>query len=99
VAYTWYDFYKLPDGTPFKAEYKFNVSQIPKKELFAAIKMAENLDSITLNGKALKPLKQKGEQGKLDEEKSWLDVSFTKVSLKEVLKIGENVLTIEGRKV
>lgn len=100
VAKAWHShFYKAPDGTPFKAEYYFNVDEIPHMNLFAVIECAENLESITLNGNRLKPLKSRGETGEFNGEKSWLDINFTKVPLNGFVKKGENVLILGGKKV
>ena len=100
VAKAWHDyFYKAPDGTPFKAEYVFTALEIPQSGLFAVIECAENLDCITLNGHKLKPLKERGELGALDKEKSWLDINFTKVPLMDFVKKGENILLLEGKKI
>ena len=100
VAYAWHEhFYKAPDGTPFKAEYAFDVREVPTSELFAAIECAENLDRITLNGHELKPMKQRGELGAFDRAKSWLDVNFTKVPMGGFVFKGVNVLALEGKKV
>ncbi|MDP4152545.1 MAG: glycoside hydrolase [Bacillota bacterium] len=93
-------FYPAPDGTPFRAEYKFEVNNIPKGEIFAAIEVAENLDSITLNGIPIKPCKMPGELGKFDTKKSWKDINFTKVPFAaDQLVNGTNIIAIEGRKV
>lgn len=100
ISQVWHDhFYKLPDGTPFKAEYNFEVKEVPEGEIFAAIECAENLNSIKLNGKPLKALKNKGEPETFDPSKSWKDLSFTKVPLDGLLVSGDNKLVIEGIKV
>jgi hypothetical protein len=96
VLHQW--FYKAPEGTPFKAEYTFEVINVPKGEIFAAIEVAENLDRITCNGAEVKPLKVRGELGAFDPEKSWKDINFTKVPLNGLLKKGINKLMLEGRK-
>lgn len=92
-------FYKAENGTPFKAEYKFEVLDIPEGDVFAAIEVAENLDRITINGTEVKPLKKRGEMGKFDPQKSWKDINFTKVPLNGNIKRGINTLVIEGKKV
>lgn len=100
VAYAWHDnFYKLPEGTPFKAEYYFNVNSIPEGILTAVIEVAENLDRILVNGKETKPLKNKGELGAFNAQKSWKDVNFTKVPIQGLVTKGRNVITIEGKKI
>ncbi|WP_026486867.1 glycosyl hydrolase family 2 protein [Caldanaerobius polysaccharolyticus] len=99
VAKAWHRyFYAAPDGTPFRAEYKFEVLNVPCGDVFAAIEMAENLDKITINGVEVKPLKKPGEMGSLDPQKSWKDVNFTKVPLKGYIHRGLNVLALEGKK-
>lgn len=92
-------FYKAPDGTPFKAEYTFEVLDEEIGEIFAAVECAENLDRITLNRHPVKPLKEKGELGAFNSDKSWKDINFTKVPLDGLLRKGRNTLAIEGRKV
>jgi hypothetical protein len=100
VAKAWHEhFYKAEEGTPFKAEYTFEVLNMPDGNLFAVIEMAENLDSITINGEKVNALKERGELGPLNSEKSWKDINFTKVPLNEHIKKGTNILAIEGRKV
>ncbi|NLX70379.1 MAG: glycoside hydrolase [Clostridiales bacterium] len=91
-------FYPAPEGTPFKAEYTFEVLNVPEGEIFAAIEVAENLDRITCNGTEVTPLKSRGEMGAFDPQKSWKDVNFTKVPLNGLLKKGINKLVLEGRK-
>jgi len=99
VAKAWHQhFYIAPEGTPFKAEYTFDVLTVPEGEVFAAIEVAENLDRITLNGKAVIPLKTRGEMGALDLNKSWKDINFTKVPLTGLLQQGRNTLVLEGKK-
>mgnify|MGYP000872140010 CR=1 FL=1 len=90
-------FYPAPDGTPFRATYRFHSSQaVPG--CFAAIEVAENLDSITLNGVPVHALKARGEAGAFNPSKSWKDHCFTKVPL-PALAEGMNTLVIEGKKV
>ena len=91
-------FYRLEEGTPFEVEYKFNVVDVPGGEVFAVIEIAENLDSISLNGKAVKAAKQKGELGAYDENKSWRDINFTKVDITGCINSGVNSLVIKGAK-
>lgn len=98
VCASWHThFYKAKDGTPFKATYSF-LSDIELKDAFAAIEVAENLDSITFNGQLVQAAKSAGELGALDPEKNWKDISFTKVPLPAIKK-GINTLIIEGKKV
>jgi hypothetical protein len=100
IIKAWHDlFYKASDGTPFRVEYSFNVINIPKGEVFAAIEVAENLDKITLNGEKVKPLKTRGELGIFDECKSWKDLNFTKVPLNNMICKGSNTIVLEGKKV
>lgn len=98
VSDAWYKyFYPAADGTPFKATYTFH-SEVEVEGCFATIEVAENLDSITFNGVPVTPLKTRGELGVMNPEKSWKDISFTKVPL-PTIACGENVLVIEGKKV
>lgn len=98
VCGTWHThFYPAKNGTPFKATYTFH-SEVKLKDCFAAIEVAENLDSIIFNGKNLKSSKKPGELGPFNPKKSWKDINFTRVPLPEIKK-GENILVLEGRKV
>ncbi|MFU0801492.1 MAG: glycosyl hydrolase [Xylanivirga thermophila] len=100
ISKAWHQiFYKAEEGTQFKAIYKFNVTNIPQGEIFAAIEVAENLDRISLNGNKINALKKKGELGAFDNDKSWLDINFTKVPITGLVKEGENEIIIEGRKI
>lgn len=99
ISKIWHNlFYCAPEGTPFKAEYSFEVEKVPDGEILAAVECAENLDGIALNGVSVKPLKERGEWGIFDKTKSWKDISFTKVPLTGLVKRGKNVVSIEGRK-
>ncbi|MHB1001201.1 MAG: glycosyl hydrolase family 2 protein [Armatimonadota bacterium] len=90
-------FYPAPDGTPFTATYTFE-STSDIEGCFAAIEVAENLDSITFNGQSVKPMKQPGELGALNTGKTWLDINFTRVPLPAIRR-GTNTLVIEGKKI
>jgi hypothetical protein len=90
-------FYSAPDGTPFKATYTFR-STCDLDGCFAAIEVAENLDSIEFNGTPVHALKKPGELGAFDANKSWKDINFTRVALPTVQK-GVNTLVIKGIKV
>jgi hypothetical protein len=99
VAKAWHQhFYNAPEGTPFKAEYNFDVLNVPEGDVFAAIEVAENLDKITLNGKEITPLKSRGEMGPLNLDKSWKDINFTKVPMTGLIQQGRNTLVLEGKK-
>ena len=90
-------FYPAPDGMAFRATYSFH-SEVRLKGCFAAIEVAENLDSIIFNGKPVKPLKRPGEAGSFNSKKSWKDINFTRVPLPEI-KEGVNTLVISGKKI
>ena len=90
-------FYPASDGIPFKVTYTFH-SECEVDGCFAAIEVAENLDSITFNGHLVKPLKERGELGALDVTRSWKDINFTRVPLPSIMP-GMNTLVIGGRKV
>ena len=92
-------FYGAEEGSPFVAEYTFDVESIPQKPIYAVIEFAENLDEILINGYPIHPLKERFEMGAFNAEKCWKDVHFTKVPLLNNLKQGRNVLTIRGKKV
>lgn len=84
------EFYPLPEGTKFAADYRFYVEQIPEKPVRAYVEMARNLDEILLNG-VPQQIKSDG------ADHSVFDQSFDVVSL-QGLKLGENTLRITGRK-
>ncbi len=98
ISKAWQPFYDTKDGTPFKVIYSFEVLNVPKGEVFAVVELAENLERITLNQKEVKSLKEKGEMGAFDPDKSWKDVNFTKIPITGLLKKGTNTLAIEGKK-
>lgn len=99
AAYAWHEIFgKLEEGTMFKAEYRFDIKDVPNGALTAVIEVAENLDRIMINGIEAKALKEKGQLGCFDELKSWKDINFTRVPIGGMVKQGENVITIEGRK-
>lgn len=82
-------FYKLENGTPFEAEYHFQVAEIPGKPIVAMIEVAQNLDEILINGEPAKII---------DELVSeYFDKSFARVLLHSIHK-GENVISIKGKK-
>ncbi len=100
LAKIWHNFfYSAKNGTPFTAEYSFNVINIPESEVFAVIENAENLDSISINGNEATALKAFGEMGPFNSSKSWKDISFTKVPLTGYLKKGLNKIKVSGKKV
>lgn len=100
VSMAWHEhFYAAEDGTPFAAEYEFEVSNAPEGEIFAVIESAENLDSITLNGKKVTPIKQQGDMDVFEDEKNWKDVNFAKVPIAGCVEAGKNVLKIKGVKI
>jgi hypothetical protein len=92
-------FYPAPDGTPFSARYAFDVLEMPTGPVFAAVEMAENLSSITLNGRPLSAAKPAGWLGAYDDALCWMDVNMTRVPLDGALRLGRNVLEIAGVKV
>ena len=92
-------FYAAEDGTPFAAEYSFEVSQVPEGEMFAVVESAENLDRITLNGHEVRPTKRKGDADVFDENINWKDVNFVKVPITGYVSAGKNILRLEGAKI
>lgn len=82
-------FYKLPDGTPFEAEYRFSVAEVPQTPVTILIEMARNLDEVILNGVAV-PV-QKGNTVR------YFDPCFDTV-IAENLRLGSNSLLIRGKK-
>ena len=99
VSKVWYEhFYAAEDGTNFKAEYSFNVSQIPEGEIYAVIEMPENLDRIMLNGNEVNPLRSYKDAKVFDKKKNWKDVNFVKAPIREFVRAGSNLMIIEGRK-
>jgi hypothetical protein len=58
IAHAWHKhFYAAEEGTPFVAEYSFEVRAVPSEGVTAVIEVAENLDEILCNGAKLVPLK------------------------------------------
>lgn len=58
VAQAWHKhFYPAKEGTPFVAEYSFEIRTVPGAGVTAVIEVAENLDEILCNGVKLVPLK------------------------------------------
>ena len=100
ISKVWHDhFYPAEEGTVFKAVYNFNIKDLPEKDLFAVIELAENLDLIKINSETIKPLK-KEEAEIFETENCWKDINFTKVPIKkEHLQLGENKLIIKGSKI
>ena len=99
ISLAWHQyFYQADDGTPFIAEYKFNVQQVPDGELTAVIEAAENLDSITINGFRVEPIKKSGDSNCFDENKNWKDVGFMKVPITGHVIAGQNIIRLEGKK-
>ncbi len=86
----WYKaFYNLPNGTPFEATYRFQISYLPEKPIVALIEMAQNLDEIIVNGEKAE-VSQKSEM-------EYFDKSFSTVTLNS-LRLGENNICIRGKK-
>ncbi|MBL8991825.1 MAG: hypothetical protein JNM63_00695, partial [Spirochaetia bacterium] len=82
-------FYAAEDGTPFEAEYRFQVDEKPEGEIRAVIEMAQNLSSILVNGVAVKP-----------DGKNWHnDFAMSTVDITTALKTGENRIHLSGKKV
>lgn len=79
------DFFEAPDGTSFKASYKFR-SEVNLSEAYVIIEQAVNLEKITFNGINLEVSPQ------------LIDNAFYRLVLPEV-KRGENEIVIEGKKV
>lgn len=100
IAQAWHGhFYAADEGTPFAAEYSFEVRSVPATGFTAVVEVAENLDRILLNGVEVTPLKQRGHAGEFDPATSWKDVNFTRVPIPTAaIKQGTNTLVIEGRK-
>ena len=91
-------FYRLPEGTPFQLRYTFEVGTIPEGPLFAVIECAENYDNILLNGIKVTPLRHRGAPQTLDAT-VYTDISFSRCLISGLLKEGENILVLEGKKV
>ena len=86
----WYrDFYNLENGTPFEAAYRFHISYIPEKPIFAMIEMAQNLDLVLVNGKPAVFTNEKVSE--------YFDPCFSRVILHNVVQ-GENTICIKGKK-
>lgn len=100
IAQAWHNhFYAAAEGTPFKAQYSFEVGCVPADGVTAAIEVAENLDRISFNGIEVSPLKRKGQPQPFDPSTSWKDPDFARVPIPvTALREGINTLTIEGKK-
>lgn len=85
----WNAFYQLPEGTPFEAEYRFYVENLPPYA-HAMVEMARNLDAIVLNGQEECVEQEAAETG-------IFDFSFDRVTLRALRK-GQNVLFFRGKK-
>jgi len=95
VSQVWHKhFYNLPEGTPFKATYYFEVEKVPS-QLFVAIECAENLDMILVNGQSVK-FERKTESFSLAH--NFLDVNISKIDITPFIKQGKNEIVISGRK-
>lgn len=90
VDFLWNAFYALADGTPFTLDYAFRVDAMPSGPIDAMIEMARNLDAIALNGQPLTIAQVAAEGG-------CFDFSYDRVPLPG-LRLGENVLTLTGKK-
>lgn len=93
-----YRFYPLEDGTPFGMDYRFTVETLPQGKVYAVIENAENLDSITVNGRAAVPMRKRGEL-QYSDEKCFKDLSFTRVDITGLLQEGQNEICLRGKKV
>lgn len=82
-------FYRLPDGTPFEAEYRFRVAEVPQQQVTILIEMARNLEEVRLNGE--KVTVQRGNTAQ------YFDPCFDTV-VAEHLHTGINTLYIRGKK-
>lgn len=82
-------FYKLPDGTPFEAEYRFSVAEVPQKPVTVLIEMARNLDQVLINGKPV-PVQRGNTQ-------QYFDPCFDTVTA-NTLHTGINTICIRGKK-
>nr|QPI34914.1 alpha-l-rhamnosidase [Cloning vector pET24-Tn_ram106B] len=94
VSKIWYEFYRLPEGTPFGVVYSFEIREKPEK-LFLVVECAENLDRITVNGHEA-VFKKKG--CTFTEEECFLDVNFGKMDITEFVRVGKNIVVLEGKK-
>ncbi|MBN8218874.1 MAG: glycoside hydrolase [Spirochaetes bacterium] len=81
-------FYKAAEGTPFTAEYTFEVDALPATPVRAVVEMAPHLDQIRLNGVPIEP----------DGGRYLGDLAFTTLDVSKALKAGTNRLVIGGRK-
>ncbi|MBE6974177.1 MAG: hypothetical protein E7436_01620 [Ruminococcaceae bacterium] len=82
-------FYKLPDGTPFEAEYRFWVDRVPAAPVTALIEMARNLDEVLLNGQPV--------QVRRGHDLACFDPCFDSFET-TALRLGENTICLRGRK-
>lgn len=98
VNHIWhYIFYKLADGTPFKASYSFVCKKIPAGEVNLLIENAENLDKIEVNGITVKADREFNSPQTLGKGCK-KDISLATVNVMGILKTGENTVVIYGKK-
>lgn len=92
-----YVFYKLPDGTSFKAEYSFMCNTVFDGEIRLLIENAENLDKIEINGQSVKADRPYNSNQVLNKGCK-KDISLCSVNVSKLLKSGENVVSLYGKK-
>ncbi len=98
VNHIWhYIFYKLADGTPFKASYSFACKKIPAGEVHLLIENAENLEKIEVNGIAVKADRDFNSPQMLGKGCK-KDISLATVNVTGFLKTGENSVVLYGKK-
>ncbi len=92
-----YIFYKLEDGTQFKAHYSFNCKKIPNGNINLLIENAENLEKIEINKVSVKA-DRKFDAPQVLNKGCKKDISLATVDISENLKIGENSVVLYGKK-
>ncbi len=98
VNHIWhYIFYKLEDGTPFRAEYSFICRAEVSGEVFLLVENAENLDKITINGTEVRSDRAYNAP-QISGKGCAIDISLARVNVTGKLRSGENTIVIEGRK-
>ncbi len=98
VNHIWhYIFYKLADGTPFKASYSFVCKKLPEGEVNLLIENAENLEKIEVNGIEMKADREFNSPQTLGKGCK-KDISLATINVTGIIKPGENAVVLHGKK-
>ena len=90
VESLWARYYRLTEGEPFEAVYRFSIAQRPSTELWAMVEQARHLDGIWVNGQPV-------DFTPVEDTDGCFDFSFDLIPLPS-LRTGENTIRLCGRK-